>query len=171
MAQAETKTAIVVYSRTGHSARLADRLAGALDARVIPLSDPGYGRGFLGYMRAGWHSLRHRKVASAADLPTLAAYDRVVLCGPVWTSYPATPLRSVLKTRDDLPATVAVFLTSGAHSPAKKAFATATRDLGRPLVAVASLPNDKEDTAEEDGIIARFLENLAAATPLARESA
>ena len=171
MAHDEKTTAIVVYSRTGHSARLADRLAEALDARVITLHEPRYKLGFLGYMRAGWHSLRHRRTPSRSDLPPLSAFERVVLCGLVWTSYPATPLRAVLRANTKLPETVAVFLTSGSHAPAKKAFDMAAADLGRPLAAVASLPNDKEGTAEEDRIVTQFLNNLAAAALPALESA
>lgn len=160
MNSAAGATGIAVYSRTGHSKRVAERLAEALDATVIDIDAPAYGAGPVGYVRAAIDSLRQGDAKLKDGLPSLSGFQRVILCGPVWTSYPATPIRTVLRGRSDLPRSVSLFLTSGAHSPAEKAFKTAVRDLGHPLAAVASLPNGKAGSAEEDRIVEEFLKDL-----------
>lgn len=154
------ETAVVVYSRTGHSRRVATRLATELGARLIELNAPTYGSGPLGYMRAGYDSLRQTSGLSTNDIPPMTEYTRVVLCGPVWTSYPATPLRAFLKNSKDLPNSVSLFLTNGDHSPARKAFETAEKDLGRSFAALGSLSNAKEGTQEEDRILNDFLRGV-----------
>jgi flavodoxin len=47
------KTAIICYSKTGHSRAIAARLARALDADVLALQTQGYRMPFFGYLRAG----------------------------------------------------------------------------------------------------------------------
>ena len=136
MDAAAPTTAIICYSRSGHSRRVAERLAHALDARLIELNAPVY-KGALGYMRAGFQSLRQTGHLAPQSFTTLEDFKRIVLCGPVWTSYPAIPLRALLRSDIPLPRSVSLFLTSGSHSPAQKAFDTAEADLGRPLTATA----------------------------------
>lgn len=155
-------TAIVVYSRSGHSLRVAEKLARSLDGEVIKLDAPNYG-GPIGYMSAGYQSLRQKCTLSPQSFSSLSNYDRVILCGPVWTSYPAIPLRALLQTVD-LPQSVSIFLTNGAHSPAEKAFDVGEADLGRPFVAKTSLANGMEGTAEETAIFETFLAELEAAS-------
>jgi hypothetical protein len=155
------KTAIVVYSRTGHSLRAAERLAKSLNAEVIKLAAPRYG-GPVGYMWAGFQSIRQRGSLGPQSFSTLSNYDLVILCGPVWTSYPAIPLRGVLQSIP-LPPVVALFLTNGDHSPAAKAFDVGEADLGRSFAAKTSLANAKEGTEEENRIYQTFMADLAAA--------
>ena len=153
-------TAVVVYSRTGHSNRVATRLASELGAPLIELKAPAYGSGPMGYARAGYDSLRQARGLAPPNIPSMSGYHRVILCGPVWTSYPATPLRTFLKDSRDLPKSVSLFVTNGDHSPARKAFDVAEKDLGRPLAALGSLSNSKEGTLEEDRIIKNFLSSV-----------
>lgn len=154
------KTAVVYFSVSEHSKRAAEKLAKALDGDLIALRAPSYRTGVLGYMRAGFDSLRQKCDLAPQDFSTLGDYDRLVLCGPLWTSYPATPLRALLKSDMDMPETIGLFLTSGSHSPAEKAFATAEADLGRPLVVTAELGNSIEDTDHEEEILKRFVDGL-----------
>lgn len=165
---ASSRTAVVVYSRTGHSTRVARRLANAMSATLIELEAPAYGPGALGYMRAGFDSLRNAEGLPQRDIPSVSEFTSVVLCGPVWTSYPATPLRTFLRESRDLPRSISLFLTSGDHSPAGKAFATAEKDLGHAFRALASLPNAKEGTPEEDRIVEGFLRDMQTVEHLPR---
>lgn len=153
-------TGIVFFSMSGHSRRLASKLATALDAELIALQAPEYTPGVLGYLRAGFNSLRQKCDLAPQSFTSLAGFDCIVVCGPVWTSYPATPLRGLLRADIGLPDTVALFLTSGNQSSAEKAFGTAARDLGRPLAATAALANAAEGTAQEDRCIAHFVDAL-----------
>lgn len=162
----DSKTAIVVYSYSGHSARLAKRLAEALTAPIIELRAPRYRLGPFGYMRAGFDSLRQAVPKDRDLVPDLATYSHVILCGPVWTSYPSLPLRAVLSADGVLPHSVALFLTCGGHSPPEKAYAKAKRDLGRPFTATAALTNNAEGTQEEDRIVDEFLNTFTSVVPL-----
>jgi len=153
-----SNTGIVFYSRSGHSERLASILSTQLNGTLVRLSAPRYESGYFGYMRAGYDSLRQKCVLAPQSFASLAKFDQVVICGPVWTSYPATPIRAVLRADVGLPERVALFLTSGGHSPAKKAWAVAAQDLGHPLVATAVLGNSVEGTNQERQIIDQFLD-------------
>lgn len=162
MQDASSNTGIVFYSRSGHSARLARILAERLNGALIELSAPRYASGAFGYMRAAYDSLRQKCLLAPQSFASLAKYDQVIFCGPVWTSYPATPIRAVLRTDVGLPQRLGVVLTSGSHSPAQKAWATAEQDLGRSFAAKAVLANSQEGTAKEDQILERFLDDLKA---------
>lgn len=153
-------TGIIVYSRSGHSKRLADRLGRELNADVVEIAAPRYASAVIGYARAGFDSIRQNTSRHELQLASLSGFDRVVLCGPVWTSYPAVPLRALLRSDAGFPRVVGLFLTCGAQSAPGQAFAAAATDLGRPLAATAVLPNSAEDTDQEDAVIADFIRDL-----------
>jgi hypothetical protein len=151
---------IAYYSRSGHSKRLAAKLAAELHAEVIEIKAPAYAGKPLGYMRAGFDSLRQKGVLRPQSFTSLATFRHVILVGPVWTSYPAVPLRALMRGGDGLPQAVSLFLTCGSHSPPQKAFAAGVADLGRPFVATAALSNSADGTAQEGHAIAAFLPEL-----------
>ena len=163
MDTARSGTGIVFYSRSGHSKRLAQRLGDVLDGTLVEISAPAYQSRVFGYARAGYDSLRQCDMPAPQPLPPVAEFDRLVVCGPVWTSYPAVPVRTFLRLGQQVPKTIALFLTPGDHSPAQKAFAAAQTDLGRPFAAMGSLPNAAEATEQEGRIIAAFLADLESA--------
>ena len=152
MDASQPTTVIIVFSRSGHARRIAEKLAHALNARVIILNAPAY-NGLQGYLHAGSDSLKQTRAVSPQSFTTLADYDRVVLCGPVWTFDPALPLRDFPRSDIPLPRSVSLFLTSGSPPLADKAFDLAKADLGRPLTAMASLSNGEEPSTTEDRII------------------
>lgn len=160
MNQKPTDMCIAYYSRSGHSRRLAQKLSDELHAEVIELTELRYAGAILGYIRAGYDSLQQKSVPKPHSVAALGAFGHVIFVGPIWTSFPAVPIRALLRSGSDLPHAVSLFLTSGGHSPPEKAFETAVSDLGRPLVATGFLPNSAEDTAHENQTIARFLPEL-----------
>ncbi|GFE51843.1 hypothetical protein So717_35960 [Roseobacter cerasinus] len=155
-----SKIAVVYFSMSGHSEKAAKDLAKNLAAELIAIHAPKYRPGLTGYIRAGLDSLRQKCDLAPQTFTTLAGYRCLVLCGPVWTSYPATPLRALLRSKIALPQSVSLFLTSGGHSPAQKAFDTAEADLGRPLTATAVLANTDEDTERGSDITSQFASQL-----------
>ncbi|SEW26426.1 hypothetical protein SAMN04488515_1921 [Cognatiyoonia koreensis] len=155
--------AIVYYSRSGHSERLARILSERLNATLIHLVAPRYQSGLFAYLRAGFHSLRQTCDLPEQAFDTLARYRAVIICGPVWTSYPATPLRGLLRSDIPMPKTVGLFLTCADHSPAQKAFDTAEADFGGPFTATASLSNDDEGTDRETRQIDSFCQTILSA--------
>ncbi|MBD3665423.1 flavodoxin family protein [Sulfitobacter aestuariivivens] len=151
---------IAFYSRSGHSRRLAAKLAEELNADKVEITAPKYSNRILGYIRAGFDSLRQKGALGSQTFGALTKYRHVILVGPVWTSYPAVPLRALMRQGDALPQVVSIFLTSGAHSPPEKAFAAGVSDLGRRFVATGALPNSAEGTAQENRTISSFLSEL-----------
>ena len=167
MQTGKARTGIVLYSRSGHSRQVAQRLAQALKAEILPLHINRYGKGPFGFLRACFDSLRQISLLEHGDLPDLSTYDRVILCGPVWTSFPAIPLRDVLRGHEGLPASITLFLTAGGQGPAQSAFKAAEADLGRSFVAEASLPNTWEGTERAERVLARFFRDLDPAQSIA----
>ena len=132
--------AIVHYSRDGHTDRLALQLAETLDADLFAIITGRYTGTTLGYLHAGFDSLTGR-LPKIAPIPNLCAYASVSLGAPVWTSYPATPLRAYLASKPKLPGAIGMFTTSGGNASQDKAFSMARKLAGHPFVATLNIPN------------------------------
>lgn len=132
--------AVVYYSRDGHTARLARQLADKLDAEIFEIETGRYRSKLLGYVRAGFDSLTGR-LPKIMPIPNLKTYASVSLGAPVWTSYPATPMRSFLAQQPNLPPVVGIFATCGGHSPPDKAFSMARALFGQPFIATLCIPS------------------------------
>lgn len=160
MDDASPTTGIVFYSRTGHSARLAKRLCDASNGTLVEIFGTRYAGGLMGIARALVDSLRQKGGLTEQAFPKVSQYDRIVLCGPIWTSYPAVPLRDFMRAGLEMPRTVGLFLTCSSHASAEKAFAVAEADLGRSLATTRYLTNAAENTDEESRAIEAFLSEL-----------
>ena len=155
------KSLVLFYSRTGTTRRLAGAIGEALAADICEIRCPRYGPGAWSYVRAGYDSLKgNLPIIDALDVDP-AQYDLVLLGCPVWTSYPATPMRAYLAQRPALPATVGGFVTLGGQSPAAKTFDLMGEALGRPLAATLALKADDMAGTDLKDIIAPFLERLS----------
>ncbi len=154
------KTLIVYYSRTGTTRRLASALADALHADVTEIKCDRYGSGALRYLRAGYDSVRGN--LPPIDIPETryADYDLVLLGAPIWTSYPALPLRALLAGKPRLPSRVGLFLTYGGHSAAAPAQAMVDALLPQPVAAVLAVKADHVVGAELAARIADFVRQL-----------
>lgn len=73
------RTLIVHYSRTGTTRAL----AGALGADVAEIRCKRYQGGFLRYLRAGYNSIEGNLPPVEAPPTAAAAYDLVLIGGPV----------------------------------------------------------------------------------------
>ncbi len=164
MPASKPKIAIVCYSKSGHSRHIAEQLSEVLDADIYALTTARYMIPFFGYLRAGFDSVRRAPTPLTHPLPDIEGYDAAVLCGPVWTSYPAVPLISYMQQANYLPQVIGLLLTSGGHSPPQKAYAMAEQVLGRAFAVQEAIPNSIEDTPDMDDKIARFASDLIAAT-------
>ena len=154
------KTLILYYSRTGNTGKVAQALQQALGADLCQIDCPRYRPGGLRYLLAGYDSLRGR--LPQIDLPdvAIADFDLVLLGAPVWTSYPATPLRALLATTPQFTGQVGLFMTLGGHSEPQKAFDGVAEHLSMPLIATLAVP---QSAVEQDGFadqISAFTEKL-----------
>lgn len=171
MSQVTPWTAIICYSLTGHTEKLAQRLADSLDARLLRVQSDRYRRGLLGYLRAGYDSLRRSYPPVTADIPDLSDCGTVIFCAPVWAGRPATPIRAVMAGRRDWPARIGLVLTSGSPISGDAPFAQAETDLGRPCDLRANLANTQEGTEAETARLDAFLTRLRANAPDEKSSA
>lgn len=126
------KTLILYYSRTGTSEALANLLQKELDADILRLECDRYD-GLWGYVRAGYDSLKRRLPSLDPIKVNPDDYDILLIGGPIWTSYPPTPVRSFLCGNTSLPDRIGLFLTYGGHSPPEKAEADIQALLPTPL--------------------------------------
>ena len=140
MLQSVKSTAVVYYSRSGHTHTAAVQIARTLGAERYRLTVDRYG-GRLGYLVAAYDSLRQSMPEITSTPPALRGFRAVVFCAPIWTSYPATPLRSFLRGHPPLPGTLGLFLTCGQDAPQDKAVAMAESDLGRSFAVHGHLGN------------------------------
>lgn len=144
---------IVCYSRTGTTRSAVSALADALDADVGDIRCDQYRRGMFRYLRAGYDSVKGNLPVIDGPSQTPVDYDAVILASPIWTSYPALPLRAYLTDRPDLPAHIGLLLTHGAHSPPEKAVQMVQDLLPKPLMASLALREaDVKKGASADAI-------------------
>jgi len=112
------RAVVVVYSRTGHTARVARGLARGLGADYVRVLGRG-GEGDSWFSTPGW----------TADLPTTperidaAPYDLVLIGGPIWYWRPSALTGSILRRSDLRGKRVVLFYTfeGGAMSSATEA--------------------------------------------------
>ncbi len=115
------RTLILFYSRSGTTAAAANCLAEQLDADLGEIVCDRYHFPFLGYARAGHDSLKRVLPPITVSSENLASYNRLILGTPIWTSYPATPMRAFLSQNTEWPTHVSIFVTYGGHSQPDKA--------------------------------------------------
>ena len=154
------KSLILYYSRSGTTAKVANALGTALCAYVVEIKCPRYQGGWFGYLRAGYDSVKGR--LPPIDVPDLLFddYDLVIIGAPIWTSYPALPLRSFLARKPKLPSRIAVFLTYGGHSPADKAINMVEGLLSVPLETSLEVPHDQVVKGQYSDAIDTFITKL-----------
>ncbi|WP_051277845.1 flavodoxin family protein [Solimonas flava] len=109
---------VVFYSRSGHTRRLAQRLAARLDADLDEIHELHPHRGLLGLARCLYDALLGREPPITAPTQPPLGYARVIVGGPVWADHVAGPVRSYLTRHADELRHVA-FFCSCAHSGAQ----------------------------------------------------
>lgn len=134
---------ILYYSRTGNTKKLAEALAKRLGADIGEIICHDYDGGAVRFMLAGYHSLTGK--LPDIELPEIAndPYDLVLVGGPIWTSYPALPIRAFLTEHREIGRHIGFFLTLGGQSPPQKALDALTELAGRQPVATLCCSSDE----------------------------
>lgn len=159
---------VLYYSRTGTTAAVAKVLAGKLGADIAEIACPRYRLGWFRYLRAGYDSIKGNLPPVEIPPISFARYRMVVLGAPIWTSYPALPLRAFLSQHKDLgqygdlAGRVALFLTYGGHSPPQKAIEFVADLLPTKLHATLAVQQEDVDRGEVSKMIGAFVDDLAA---------
>lgn len=171
------KSLVLYYSCTGTTATVARALATGLEADIAEIKCPRYGSGWLGYLLSGYDSLKGRLPAIEVPGVSFADYDLIVLGAPIWTSYPATPLRALLSKKNDLTellrdplsdplsGRIALFLTYGGHSPPEKAVDLVVDLLPIKLEASLAIKQDAVNEGGSTASIDAFIAKLRAFVP------
>lgn len=154
------KTLIVTYSRTGTTRKLARAVADALSADSTEIGCDRYRTGVLRYLRAGFDSVRGNLPPIDVSAIRFQDYDLVLLAAPVWTSYPALPLRAFLNQRPDLPGRVGLLLTHGGHSPVEKAVEHVQALLPQPLYGNLCVNQEQVKTGDFSVALETFIDQL-----------
>jgi flavodoxin len=85
-------TLVAYYSRTGSNQYLAQKVADALHCDIAPIRPrPG---AFFWLIIMSWFNLGARP---GLTKETLAQYDRIIICGPIWMGTLVAPLRGLLQ--------------------------------------------------------------------------
>ena len=157
-------TVIVVYSRSGRSLRIAERLAERTRSRLCQIDCPRY-RGPLGWLR-GWRDARRGVLPAIDVVPEIGAADLLILGGPVWAGRFAPPLRSLMAEARRLPPVAGVFVTRnriGSSLPleADLEALAAVGPMPGTEVPLLTLPRRALEGGGGERAIARFAERLA----------
>ncbi|MBQ6100214.1 MAG: flavodoxin [Methanobrevibacter sp.] len=107
------KSLVAYYSRTNITKKLAEEIAGKLNADVEEIKPKVNYQGKLGYARGGKHAIQEKII----DLEPLnydpKDYDMVYLGAPVWAGKSANPLISYIKQNEGKFENVKFFVTAG----------------------------------------------------------
>ena len=105
------KSLVVYYSRTNTTRKLAEKIAGEINADIEEIKPKVNYQGKIGYVRGGKDAMSEKII----DLEELKYhpedYDVVYIGGPVWASKAANPLISYLNQNSFR--NVKFFLTAG----------------------------------------------------------
>ena len=156
MTDTQPRALVIYYSKTGHTERAAQTIAQALGAETLELTTNRYRMPFFSYLRAGIDSIRGTLPDLTNAPPDTRTYDIVVIGSPVWTSYPATPLRAFLSGKPSLPPATGLFFTNGDKRPPQKAYDMAEQILGKSFAAKTHISNNIDGSEEMDSRIEAF---------------
>jgi hypothetical protein len=129
------KIAVLVYSNTGNTRRVADAIAARIGIEVAVLVAPQVRPSAWSILRLGYATLFGGTTPVELRGPDPTRADLLVLAAPVWAGRLSVPMRSWLATRPRLPARVALVMTGGAPVPAANTFGDFAKHAGVTPVA------------------------------------
>lgn len=116
---AQKKVLVVYYSRSGHTKRVAEDIARALNADTEQLVDKKDRAGASGYLIAGKDAARENEADLEPVQKDPAAYDLVVVGTPVWAWNMTPAARAYITAHKDAFKAVAFFTLAGGTKPDK----------------------------------------------------
>lgn len=155
------KILVLYHSRTGSTEKVAKALKAELGADIMEIKCTRYKGGWFRYLLAGYDSVTGR--LPPVEVPDFRAtnYDLVLLGSPIWTSYPALPLRAFLAGDRNLPTRVGLFLTFGGHSPPDKAVNFVSNMLPNPVEAALTLSQARVVNDDYVADMMSFIQSLS----------
>lgn len=138
---------IYVYSKSGHSRRVAENLGNHLGVTPFEVTTRRYSWPVLGWIAAARDGMRGRAVPldQSLDLPENGL---VILIGPVWAGGVGAPLNTLIDGLTGGKQDVAALLTCGDPKELTAPLEKIADRLGRLLKAKMVLSNGVQDTPE-----------------------
>jgi len=116
------RTAVIVYSLTGNTRRVAEAVAARMGAEVSAIVAPGVRPGFLSIFRWGMATLLRLPTPVSLTGPGATGSDVAILAAPVWAGRIAVPMRCWLAQNPVLPTRLGLILTGGAPAQSSLPF-------------------------------------------------
>jgi len=154
------KGLVVVYSRTGRTLAVGEKIAARLGADIERIAEPRERRGIFGFVRSGYEALREKKPPIVEPKRDPSRYDIVIVGTPIWAGRMASPMRTYLSRFAGGFHRAAFFATSssGRNDAALRGMA---RVAGVEPIAVMELaPRDLKEDVENR--IERFIAEVEA---------
>lgn len=87
---------VVYFTRTGSSERVAEKIAKELSTNTIKITDDLNWKGPLGYMKAGYYSMKNKNVEIKIH-GNIDAKDEIVFVSPLWAGGLSPAAKAFLK--------------------------------------------------------------------------
>ena len=87
---------IIFYSRTGNTKSIAEEYAGENKTAIYGIKDLVNRRGFFGVVRSLFQALLKKSTPIDEVSIDISAYNRVILCTPVWFGGIPSPVRTFI---------------------------------------------------------------------------
>lgn len=107
------KTAIVFYSRTRKTAKVAKTLAEKINADIIEITDLKDRMGVINYLSSSLDALRENKTNIKPDPCDLSDYGLIYIGSPTWAAKPAPAIITMIDKCDFKGKDVILFSTMG----------------------------------------------------------
>lgn len=105
--------AVVYFSRSNTTKKIAERIAGELKADLFQLKADRYPMGLFGFLKGIWRSSRGLEDYIDTENWEIEKYKFLVVGNPVWASKLPPPMRSFLNRYGRQSKDIAFFLTYG----------------------------------------------------------
>lgn len=90
------KTIVVYFSYTGKTKELAEKIAAAEEAELLPLTLQKRRGNFLTYTVGSFSARQHKKAKLNLFNTDFSRYDRVIIAMPIWAGNPAPAMNNIL---------------------------------------------------------------------------
>lgn len=161
----QPKILVVFFSRSGHTAAVAETIRRALEERTIRcdverLRDRTSRAGVLGYLRSSFDATFDRPTALEPTERDPGDYNAVIVGTPVWNLSAAVPVRTYLRRNAARLRRVAVFLTYGGRGR-NRVFAQLQRLVGQTAIAELAVREADLMRGKHVGAVRLFAERIA----------
>jgi flavodoxin len=150
---------VVFYSLSGTTRTVAEAIARQLDADLEEVRPRIPYAGITGLVRAVIDSLRGGTPELAPASRNPAAYDLVLVGGPIWASRPAPPIAAFLANHSGRLQRVAFFVSHGGSAP-DRAFRIMQERAGKAPEGTLALKADAVKSGAFRAEADRFVERL-----------